>query len=499
MKAWRAAALGVCALVLAGNAWHILHHKAPPAWDDAWYLENSFRFYYALKQSMAAFAWEYVVSFKIKAPLISVLPLPFYWLFGPGERAALWVNQLALSLCWVFCYKIGRKLYGEKAGLLSVIFAALMPMLYGLSRIYLVECVLATLVTWTQWRILQIKEKERGFSLGLILGLGLLAKSLFPIYALSSIWLMRRELRPQAKTAALAAVLVAGTWYAFNWPYALGFAWSAGFGAIGKDYGPGGSGPWARFVSPQLQFLGQGLSFSCVAVFFSLILLNWRKMGELSPSKFLAGWFLLPWLAWTMGVNKELRYLAPALPALAIGLGACAASWASGRLRRSLLGLIILIPLGVFSSQTFGWPEARALAYNGPPSNNPGWDRAALVAAAARHAGPGSVIAVALEHPFLNANNLSSLAAAEGRGYRFINLGYAQSSAEGALIRLKDKSADFLILVRDAPKGDLSPLLNRANAGLMSAVRHGTLPTLKLESVPLFPGVHAELYRILGR
>ena len=47
----RAASAAAAAFALGTTAWHVARNAAPPAWDNAWYLEISFRLWYALKSS----------------------------------------------------------------------------------------------------------------------------------------------------------------------------------------------------------------------------------------------------------------------------------------------------------------------------------------------------------------------------------------------------------------------------------------------------------------
>ena len=137
----------------------------------------------------------------------------------------------------------------------------------------------------------------------------------------------------------------------------------------------------------------------------------------------------------------------------------------------------------------------RALAFNGAPQADRGWDRGALVDAVA--GSDGRIAAVALEDARLNANNLSSLAAARGLDLKFVSLGYAQVSAEGALIRLKDKSCDRLVLIEGVPESELPAFLNRANAGIRAMTFSGRLKTKPLARLTLAPGVTATVLRLI--
>jgi hypothetical protein len=77
-----------------------------------------------------------------------------------------------------------------------------------------------------------------------------------------------------------------------------------------------------------------------------------------------------------------------------------------------------------------------------------------------------------------------------------VSLGYAQDSAEGALIRLKDKGASALVLVEGLPASETPAFLNRANEGVAAAVRTGRLPARETELVPLAAGITARVFRL---
>lgn len=491
-QAWRACALLIVGLVLAANAWHLSRQAGAPAWDDAWYLENSFRFFHALRDGLPAFLKEYASSFKIKAPLISLLPLPLYALFGVGEKVALWANQLFFALTLFFVHRIARELHGERAAWAAVIAAALTPLLYGLSRVFLVECLLTALVAWAQWLILRARPGRRAAAqLGAAAGLGLLAKVMFPLYAAGAVWLKRRELRDGARITLCVAAALAASWYAFNAVYVLGFAFSAGFGSVVLD---SGSAAGISGLSSYLRDVAiNGLSWPGVACALVVLALagpaRWRVE---SARSFLLVWLAVPFAAFAFGMNKDIRYLAPALPALAVFLGAAAATLAE-KGRGWVVGACAVPMLAVLAAQTFG--GAAAMSYNGAPIRAERWDRAALIAAAAK-AAPRGTFAVALEHAELNANNLSSLSAAAGSGPRFVSLGYAQRSAEGALIRLKDKGADHLIVFDGVPDAELPAFLNRANDGLRALLGTRSLPAERLSTVSLAAGVKATVYRL---
>ena len=496
------ASLAATGAAFAATAWHIARNAAPPAWDDAWYLETSFRLWMALKSSPLAFARAYVDAFHIKAPLISLLPLPLYGVFGPGERVAVWANlPLAAIAAWAW-YRAAAEWWrahprGRDAAMLGGALTALVPLAYGLSRLFFAETLVSCLLALFAWRCAAAKRDDRveGVRLGVLLGLGLLAKVTFPLFAAGFVWSARERLKSHARFALSVAALIAATWYAANAPYVLGFAWSAGFGRVARDYA--GAGGFAVRRDWLLSILRDGFSWPLSAAMATVA----AAAAAAGPRHLDAGartafWGLSPLLIYAAGVNHELRMIAPllAIPALLAARAAVSLPRSGGRALAS--AALLATGLWTCAEQTFPARSGRPLAYNGAPSPDAGWDRGALVDAVVRAGGSGAVAAVTLEYRLLNANNLSSEAAARGLPLRFISLGYAQDSVEAALIRLTDHNVSILILVEGLPDAKLPAFLNRVNAGVADAVRSGRLAAVATGRVALSPGVSARVFRL---
>ena len=501
----RAVSVSAAGLVLAATAWHIARNAAPPAWDDAWYLEVSFRLWSALKSSPLAFARTYLSAFRIKAPLISLIPLPLYAVFGPGERVAVWANlPLAALAAWAWSRAAGEwwreHPRGRDAAALGGALTLLVPLAYGLSRLFFVETLVSCLLAFFAWRCAAAKRNDRaeGVRLGALLGLGLLAKVTFPLLAAGFIWPARERLKPHAKLGLLVAGLVAVTWYLENGAYVLGFAWSAGFGKVARDYS--GAGGLAARVDWLAAIARDGFSFPLAAAMAAVAgaAAHRCRRGSLDDGARAALWGLAPLLVYAAGVNHETRMIAPLLAVPALLVARAAMSFPHPAARGLAAAALLGTGLWVCADQTFRARPGRALAYNGAPSADAGWDRGALVDAVVRAAGPDAVAAVALEHRNLNANNLSSLAAARSLPLSFVSLGYAQDSVEGALIRLKGKGTSVLIFIEGLPSAEMPLFLNRVNEGVAAAVRTGRLPARETALVPLAPGISARVFR-LGR
>ena len=374
------AAAALVAASLGAGAWHILRNAAPPSFDDAWYLETSFHLFHALKRGLTPFASEYVSAFRIKAPLVSLVPLPLYALFGAGERTAVFASLVAHGAACAAVFAAGRALWPDHPrrdaiAALAAAITAIVPLLYGTSRYFLVEPVLTALVAAAAWRVATARE---GRTPGVLLGFGLLAKIIFPLYLSGPIWLRRKELRPHIKTALFIAVPLAATWYAFNLPYVLGFAWSAGFGKIAADYGSTSAVP-ARIMSYAALLFGGALSWPLSASMLGVIAAAKARRERLDDGSRMALAWAAPLAIFAVGVNQEIRFAAPALPAFALLAARAAMSFDSRLARASAAAALLGCGTYVFIRQTFLVPPENALPWCGAPSSDPGWDRDALV------------------------------------------------------------------------------------------------------------------------
>src|SRR3989344_1367037 len=174
--------------VVALNAVWIRLDQAPPTWDPALYLRWSVTFFHQLEDGrFFDFLSEYVNSFwGVKAPLIGLVPLPFYFVFGVSHDTALCSLLVFVVAFNFFTYLLMRELSRSRtAALLTVVIASTMPMVIWLSREFFVEYAVMTFVMMWLWCLVKSKQytiRRYNIFLGVITGLGLLTKVLFPLY-----------------------------------------------------------------------------------------------------------------------------------------------------------------------------------------------------------------------------------------------------------------------------------------------------------------------------
>ena len=534
-RTWAAlAAFTIC--LLAVNESYYRANTRTPTYDEAWYLETSLSFYHALAAGhLGEFIYKYRTAFQTKAPLISVLPLPFYLIFGTSHHSALLVNSAFLVTSSLYLFLLVRRLFSPEAGFVAVVFYQTMPLVYGLSRTLMVEYGLSALVIVWLYYLVASDRLTRGpanFALGVVLGLGLLMKILFPAFIagpLLLVWISRRRekkppladdsFRPWRLCArwplaaiAVPGLAIAGTWYAFNWTNIVRFAWSNAYGEIAAGYGTAG------LARQGLAFVNESIGF-CYAV--ALVTLGAAALvagpRKLSPQvAFLLSWVAPPLAAMAAGKNLEIRFAIPLLPAMAVLLAASVFQLARRRIVQVLLALLVAIfPLRLFAALSFPGSEnnrpttlgpfvlfSRDLGWAHPPDAKGSWGQQRIVDAIHRLDAPDAkphYVVVGVEHPFLNANMLSYLDAYARSNLRFTSLGYAESSADRAIERIRRLDARFLVMAEGFHDFELDGFLNRINSDVQRRLEHGELPFRSRAEVDLGGRIKAVIYeRVAG-
>ena len=185
-NAWSLCLVSVGFFFLSTTALWISLDRSPGYWDDAWYLTNSLVLYDTLIDHGPIAYWKkFLGVLEFKAPLIAVLPTPLYRLFGRHSRVAFGVNLVFMVLLFGAVYRLATRNSSSRAGLVAVFLTATMPLLYGLSRQYLVEYGLTALVAATVCCLMEsgwLTNARKACCLGALCGFGLMMKVTFPLY-----------------------------------------------------------------------------------------------------------------------------------------------------------------------------------------------------------------------------------------------------------------------------------------------------------------------------
>lgn len=308
--------------------------KGPTRWDDSWYLAGAVRLFDRFAEEGLAGYWQgFEHALGDKAPLITVLPFPFFCLLGRSTYVIYLVNSVACVALGLALYRLARKWFEEKTALLAVFFALASPLLLGLSRIFLVEYWLTALTVCAVWAAAEWEDTRRWrwlLALGVFFGLGLLAKITFPLFAgpVVAVVLLRAygkrilALVGAVTLMALPAAALAGPWYWHNWALVTQRSFKESYFVPTHEVQR--ASPAALVVDYVFMMLNDGLSVAHVAA-VALGLGLWLARRR---DNFLKGawWYVVPWVAslpvFVLSENRDLRLIAPLMPALALGVAA---------------------------------------------------------------------------------------------------------------------------------------------------------------------------------
>jgi 4-amino-4-deoxy-L-arabinose transferase-like glycosyltransferase len=510
--------------------------KRPPTYDDAWYLETSLRMYSALAEGrLIQFLYEYTGAFGgSKAPLISVLPLPFYFLFGKQTDPTFWVNGLFLVAGSLCLYGLVRRWYGPLAALAAVAAYQTFPIVAGLSRAYMTDYGLAALVIVFLYCLAApnaLESSWRVMLLGVLLGLGLLMKILFPAFVAGPLLVTWLEGRKRGRAGdpksgmipagnlhqlmvthpllwiAFIGALIASSWYAVNGRRVLAFAWGNSFGPLINDYRASSLAGW--LVDLADEGLSPYYALGLLVLAPAALAIVWRR-GEAHwkpRHALLLAWFAPAAVAVAAVHHADLRLVMPILPVAAIILGrsiAVAGSAATARpwARVLLVGALFVLPLYGFARLTFGWPAAGEALYSGSywyrsPDREGQWNQVRILETL-RELTPAALagyeVVVGVEHPYLNANLLNYLKFRDGGPFSFQSLGYAETSVDRAAGRIQRPRVRFLLIAEGFQQEDLPEFLNRVNGAIMQRLDENRLPFQYRTTVPLTDRISIRLY-----
>jgi 4-amino-4-deoxy-L-arabinose transferase-like glycosyltransferase len=327
----------------------------------------------------------YFLTSSFYPPVFNLFTASFFAIGGPSVFAGRLV-ALAFSLLSIFAvYELAQKMYSHRTALLSAILLGVMPGIFWLSRIALIETTLVfvfslSMLFFFRW-LSTNRERDRilaiaGFTVGVAVKYQILV--LAPIIVITCLLVFRRskylktELARYLKfprliftiAASLSAAIVIYALFASGlinpWLYAI---------QVGTADKLSSS---ARFPAP-IFYLIDMTWFSSdihpisllpyIVGLAGLLLFSFRRKPQ---DKFLLVWFAVVYVVFTAIPNRDWRYVTPLFPVLAISaanliasyLGRAKKTWQTTKnsvIRKHLVKLsaglvIILVAVGVFYS-----------------------------------------------------------------------------------------------------------------------------------------------------
>ncbi|MBI2821293.1 MAG: glycosyltransferase family 39 protein [Acidobacteria bacterium] len=350
---------------------------------------------------------------------------------GRTADAAAFPNFLFLCLLLWAVFRMGERIGGAATGLWAALLASFFPVLVWLSRTPLLDFALTALVCAAVHFLLEtgnFRQRRSSVLFGLICGLGMLVKWSF-LFFLTGPALFFYFQTPEWKSprraanfllAAVVAAAVASIWYAGKLDFLLldYFPRHAAEGSLEGDPPLGSPVSWIYY----LQFLlSYQLFFPLAAPVVVGIFAAARRSLRMSSLAVVWVWLGSSWLLLTLLRNKDPRYSAPLLPAVALLAaagwtlpGLLSKGWKRAALAAALLQYAIItfplpglperISLGTFQRGTYTWEwQVFSTSYAGflGPFRREVWPIDSVLSAI-EEAGSGTLYVVP-DHPYFSA------------------------------------------------------------------------------------------------
>ena len=307
-------------LVVANMIW-IARDTRPPFWDMALHGTAAVHLYDAVADSG--------VSALLRTPKVLLetgYPYPpFYpmfvaaaWsLFGRTVDVAELANLIPVALLLLSTYGIGRFVLSPISAVAAAFLVSCYPILLWLSREMLIDYWLAATVTTAIWFLLRTNsfdDRRWSVAFGITAGVGVLTKWTFPFFVALPFLYFARKNRVNAAISAAIAALISAWWYmpaasTLTQFYAMN---TAG----GRSEGDPGRITWQALLFYIRALEGyQVFAVLFVAFIAGLVLCLRRFDPKWTP---ILLWIGGGWLGLMLFQNKDPRYSAPLLPAVAL-------------------------------------------------------------------------------------------------------------------------------------------------------------------------------------
>lgn len=330
----------------------------PPSWDQSNHLIRSLDYYYWLTQDSPVILGNKLSYVYFYPPLYPLSTAFFYMIFGTSPDSGIMVNSIYLAILLFSVYGIGNRMFDKKTGIIAALVVSLFPAVFNLQREFLIDFALISMVSLTIYCLIACDFfRNRNYSrlFGIAFALSMLTKwTAFLFIAGPLIYIVIRmffnsnkfENKSKQRMNLIFSLILlfalSAIWYLpnFNTIYDMVLTRTQSIGAYEND--------------PEI-FTGQSLLYYFFAninyvsfIFFlvfiagAIVLLKKRSSNTLTLFLIIA----VPYLAFTLIRNKDLRYMAPAVSSISI-IGATSIS--SIKNKKLFTAAIILISLfGIF-------------------------------------------------------------------------------------------------------------------------------------------------------
>ncbi len=418
---WLAGLFG--GLVLVVGSWVALDRR-PPEWDYANHLERAVRCHQLLSEEGRGGVGAILEMSSFYPPVAPCAAGLLYFVFPITPLASQSVMLGFLGVALVSIFLLGRRLFDEPTGALAALLFGAAPFVVYSGTNFQLDLPLAAAVILALLVLVQTDEFSRrwwSIVMGLVLALGMLVKPPFAVYLLPPLalvaWRALRATGRGGRLLNLTLALLLGSALSIPWygPRLFGLPVQIASRAFKQA---AESGYPEMFTASSLFFYPRSLlpTFGLLAgLLFAWGLLALARRGAARGLLWSAS--LVPFGAFLLIQNKNLRYVLPILPVAALiaaaGLHALRPAW-----RQALTFAVILASVVQVGAAAFGippiprWaPFGVTLVFSFPPSRVE-WPHRQILALITRETrGAQATVSVVPNYNYFSVSNFRYYAA----------------------------------------------------------------------------------------
>jgi 4-amino-4-deoxy-L-arabinose transferase-like glycosyltransferase len=304
-------------LCIANIVW-VFSDTRPPFWDMAYHQTKAIHVYETIRNNNFIAALQLIPQQTgFYPPLLHTIIAIFYALFGISNRAGVLANLPAIGILLFSTYSIGRRLLPPMNAAMGAVLVGFYPILLWISRETLVDYWLTSMVALAIWFLLRTEnfsKRTESALFGFVCGLGMLTKWTFWIFpVLPALWIARKNWK-NAALSSIIALIISAYWYFPQWRSLAEFFSINSAGGIAE-------GDPARFSWQALIFYiraleGYQLFLPLFLLFIAGLIFLIRRFDSAWIPIIL--WIVGGWCGFLLFQNKDPRYTAPLLPAIAL-------------------------------------------------------------------------------------------------------------------------------------------------------------------------------------
>jgi hypothetical protein len=331
-------------------------NKYPQYWDAAGHFIDSIHMFHILNGGLFAYL-DIIRDSTYYPPLVAFSGTPFYFLFGPSINVGtLGMNCTYLGILIFSVYGLGKNIKNVYTGILAAIIVISFPVIGELSKIFMIDIPLVALVSLSLYLLLKTELfSNKNFSIffGISLGLGMLTKWTFVFFLLGPIIyfcvLIYRNNRTNTKNlhyicknfllSTIIGGLIASIWYLPHLKIIFELSSNAGINTFEPNY-----------------FIITVWMASLYFTFLFLIMTGYLLYAKKTDHKIclLLLSVIIPFIILSLQSNRDARFIAPILPAMALIISIGIFSLKNSSVRRGIIIISILFTLVLFTSTSYG-------------------------------------------------------------------------------------------------------------------------------------------------